>query len=71
MLLKVFATGDGRLLAGDAVWLRKGLFDGKFAVRPGEGWRWESVVKGRLLSDERRMETLGERFKRAMSCQGA
>ncbi len=48
-------TGDGRLLAGDAARLRKGLFDGKFAVRPGDGKLDDSVVKIRLLADGRRV----------------
>ena len=67
VLLKVVATGDGRALAGDAARLRKGLFDGKFAVRPGDGSPRASVVKDRLLADGRRAGCLGERFSRPMS----
>ena len=75
-------TGEGRLLAGDAARLRKGLFEGRFklAVRPGDdGWsrRKSIVVEVELLAllltllaflaGERRDGCLGERFSRAMS----
>ena len=66
-MLKVLLTGDGRLLAGDVARLRKGLLDGKFAVRPGDSSLGESVVEDRLLTDARRAGCLGERFKRPMS----
>ncbi len=69
MLLKVVVTGDGRLLAGDAARLRKGLLDGKFAVRPGDGSLGDSIVEDRLLAEARREGCLAERFRRAMSCQ--
>ena len=68
MLLKVAVTGDGRLLAGDAARLRKGLLDGKLAVRPGDNS--ESVMEERLLAEARSAGCLGERFRRAMSYQG-
>ena len=64
MLWKVVVTGDGRLLAGDAARLRKGLLDGKFAVKPGDDSPRESVVEVKLLADGRRAGCLGERFRR-------
>lgn len=67
MLLKVVLTGDGRLLAGEVARLRKGLLDGRFAVRPGEGSLRESVVEERLLAEGRRVGCLGERFRRRIS----
>ena len=69
MLLKVRLTGDGRLLAGDVARLRKGLLDGKFAVRPGDGSLGESVVEDKLLAEARRAGCLGVRFRRPMSYQ--
>lgn len=63
-MLKVVVTGDG---AGDAARLRKGLLDGRFAVRPGEVCLSESVVEDRLLAEGRRAGCLWERFKRPMS----
>ena len=70
MLLKVVATGDGRLLAGDTARLRKGLFDGKFAVRPGDGSPRASGVEVKLLADERRVGCLEVRLRRGISYQG-
>lgn len=67
ILLKVVVTGDG---SGDAVRLRKGLFDDRFAVRPGDGSLGESVVQVKLLANGRRVGSLGERLRRAMSSQG-
>ena len=64
MLLNVVVTGDGR---GDGRRLRKGLFDDKLAVRPGDGSLCESVVETRVLADWRSVVCLAERFKRAMS----
>ena len=69
MVLKVVLTGDGRLFAGDVARLRKGLLDGKFAVRPGDGSLCESVVEDKLLAEARRAGCLGERFRRPISYQ--
>ena len=67
MLSKVAVIGDGR---GDAARLRKGLFDDKFAVRPGDGSLGESiVVDTKVLADGRRAGCLGERFRRCISYQ--
>ena len=41
--LKPALIGDGRLLAGDAVRLRKGLFEGKVVLSPGEDCLTESA----------------------------
>lgn len=69
MLLNVVLTGDGRLLAGDAARLRKGLLEGKFAVNTGDGSLRESVVEDKLLAEGRRAGCLGERFRRPISYQ--
>ena len=62
--------GDGR---GDAARLRKGLFDEKLAVRPGDGSLSlsESVVdREDVLADGRRVVCLGERFRRCIFLSG-
>ena len=66
-MLNEVVTGDGR---GDAARLRKGLLEGRFAVRPGEGCLGGTAVKDRLLAEEgRRTGCFGERFRRLMSYQ--
>ena len=58
--------GEGKLLEGDVARLRKGLFEGKFAVSPGDDCL--SVSGGRYtLAGRRRAVEAGERFKRPMS----
>lgn len=42
--LNVVARGEGKLFAGDAARLRKGLFEGKFAVSPGDVCLSESAA---------------------------
>ena len=64
--LNVVATGEGRLFAGDAARLRKGLFEGKFAVSPGDVCLSESGARY-TLAGTRRLVEAGERFKRPMS----
>ena len=59
--------GDG---SGDAARLRKGLFDEKLAVRPGDASLRESAVDTRVLADERRVVCLGERFRRCIFLSG-
>ena len=64
--LNVVVMGEGRLFAGDAARLRKGLFEGKLAVSPGDVCL--SVAGGRYtLAGRRRVVEAGERFKRPMS----
>ena len=64
--LNFVTMGEGRLFAGDAARLRKGLFEGKFAVSPGDVCLSESG--GRYtLAGRRRVVEAGERFKRPMS----
>lgn len=64
--LNVVAMGDGKLFEGDVARLRKGLFEGKFAVSPGDVCL---SVSGRMytLAGNRRAVEAGERFKRPMS----
>ena len=64
--LNAVAMGEGKLLEGDVARLRKGLFEGKFAVSPGDICL--SVSGGRYtLAGRRRAVEAGERFKRPMS----
>ncbi len=64
--LNVVAMGEGKLFAGDAARLRKGLFEGKFAVSPGEVCLSDSGARYTLAGTRRAVEA-GERFKRPMS----
>lgn len=66
-LPKEVVTGEGRLLAGDTARFRKGLFEGKFDVSPGEICRSGSNEVDVVLADSRRVFWAGERFKRAIA----
>lgn len=66
MAPNVFATGDGRLLAGDTARFRNGLFEGKF-VRPGDICLAESVDVIGMSAIGRRAVWAGERFRRPIS----
>ena len=55
--------GEGRMFEGDVARLRKGLFEGKFAVSPGDVCLSESGGRYTLAGRRRAVEA-GERFKR-------
>jgi len=58
----VLFIGEGMLLVGDTVRFRKGLFEGRLVVSPGDICLPDSVVAKGLLASARRVLWAGERF---------